>query len=284
MSSEARNVALGCAIGCSIAVLLVVGLVGGGYLGIRKLARGADRIERGMDAVRDRFGVVTDFTPLPGGQIPAARIETFLRVRDLSSAERDRLEQTLQTLAAAERSGDSSSSPATALRTVGAGIGALPRIMGYIASRNDAFLEADMGPGEYLYIYTLVYFVWLGLPPEDGPPIDIGGDGPNRSGRSSDDVADRRRWVLSTLNRHLLPMLHNQLEAVEKQPEEQATGPGWREALAREIAKMEGDATRLPWSDGLPEALEASFVEYRERLEASYCSLCNALEVMVQQP
>ncbi len=46
---------------------------------------------------------------------------------------------------------------------------------------------------------------------------------------------------------------------------------------------MEADRYRLPWQDGLPEVLEISLSPFRERLEASYSKMTNALEVAFEQ-
>ena len=53
----------------------------------------------------------------------------------------------------------------------------------------------------------------------------------------------------------------------------------WRATLETEIAAMEADPLRIPWQDGIPESLEASFLPYRERLEDSYDPMTSALEV-----
>ena len=44
---------------------------------------------------------------------------------------------------------------------------------------------------------------------------------------------------------------------------------------------MVADGRRLPWEDGVPEAVAASLRPYRERLAESYGEMCNALELGV---
>ena len=63
-------------------------------------------------------------------------------------------------------------------------------------------------------------------------------------------------------------MLRNQLGAVERS--EGARRSAWRDTLATEVEALEGHTRRLPWENGLPPAIAASFSPYRDRLEASW--------------
>ena len=65
------------------------------------------------------------------------------------------------------------------------------------------------------------------------------------------------------------------LEPLEASPD----GEAWRRALAAEISALEADRFRIPWQDGLPEVLRQSLEPFRARLEASYSSMCNPLEI-----
>jgi hypothetical protein len=80
----------------------------------------------------------------------------------------------------------------------------------------------------------------------------------------------------------ILPMLINQLEKLEER--EAAVMPEeWRQTLAAEIEAMREDKERLPWQDGVPAVIEASLKLYRERLQNSYSSMTNPLELAVEQ-
>ena len=50
-------------------------------------------------------------------------------------------------------------------------------------------------------------------------------------------------------------------------------------ALEAEIKKMEDDSSRLIWQDGLPNALRASVIPYRERLDRVFCAATAGLEM-----
>jgi len=49
--------------------------------------------------------------------------------------------------------------------------------------------------------------------------------------------------------------------------------------LQTEVDRLEADAYRIPWQDGLPQEIVVSLEPYRERIEAGYRPMCNALEV-----
>ena len=142
-----------------------------------------------------------------------------------------------------------------------------------------------MGLGEYLYLYSVIYFSWLGNSPADGPPFPLVGsshDGnPWQQRMDEDEVRQRRSEELrQRLGRQLLQMLGNQADALS------AAGgdPEWRRQLEAEIERMRADRFRLPWQDGLPDGLEASLRPYREQLEMSYRPLVNPIELATQGP
>jgi hypothetical protein len=137
-----------------------------------------------------------------------------------------------------------------------------------------------MGPGEYVYIYVVSYYAWLGKSPADGPPFQLTGDDQDTDTWDEFEVRDERaERIRRTLNRQVLPMLRRQLNGVAPDAAENATMGRWRQTLAAEVAALESDSYRLPWEDGVPDVVRVSLEPYRERLEASYSSLCNALEI-----
>ena len=73
-------------IGCAIVVgLLVVTLTGGGVFvasWVKKEMPDFEQVERSRDAILEQYGSREDYTPDPGGQLRAERIEVFLAVRE----------------------------------------------------------------------------------------------------------------------------------------------------------------------------------------------------------
>ncbi len=283
MESGTKKLVSGCVIGCLVLMIVGVILVFSGYLGVKKMIRKAEETQQVMARVTKEFGRVSDFVPPPSGIIAADRIETFLEVRELSRPERDALEETLAQLSVAEGGGEGNGrNPMDFARSVRAGVGVVPQMVAYTTARNEAFLEAGMGMGEYLYLYTLIYGSWLEKPMSDGPPfVVVGGDvSPNRW----DDPAQqdqRAEAIRGRLNRTTLPMLRNQLEALAAWTDD--GDEEWKESLRAEVMFMEAEPDRLPWQDGLPEQTAESLTGFWEALETSYSALCHPVELSVMQ-
>jgi hypothetical protein len=262
-------------------VLLLIGLVGAGYWGVKRLAQRAEQLGQGMQEISERHGRVVDFTPEADGRIPHERIDAFLEVREITAPERASLSESLASLSETGNTA-SATQPGKVLQVMGSGFGLVPRMMSYISARNQALLSVEMGLGEYLYIYSLAYYSWLGKSPQDGPPDEVMTMN-SRRWREDGDPGHGRDQTRVILNRQLLQILRNQLEAAESDPRVDQLA-SWTEELATEIEAMESDPSRLPWVDGLPEVLATSFAPYRERLEQSYCAVCNLIEIAVGHP
>jgi hypothetical protein len=84
------------------------------------------------------------------------------------------------------------------------------------------------------------------------------------------------------IHRLVLPMLHCQIAKLEEGHPGGAKNK-WREALAAEVKAMDADRYRLPWQDGVPEAIDASLRPFRERLEAGYSRLADLFETSIEQ-
>lgn len=276
MNDSTQKWLVGCGAGCLVLVLLAV-LAGYGTFQLgREMISTFEDSQTLSEEVAARHGRIADFTPEPSGHITAGQIENFLLVRQRTRNELDQVEISLARL-----SGDSGQSdPAGSgwLARVYSGVNFLPAIAKYLRARNQALLESEIGMGEYLYIYSLAFYVNLGRSPADGPAFTLeGGDG--RGDKDEFEVREERRFrIQSDLNRLLLPAMRNQLAKLEAQP---ATGidQGWKSRLLDEIELMERDSYRIPWSDGLPEAIAASLAPFRKRLESSYAPMTNAIEI-----
>lgn len=259
-----------CGIGCGTLVLVGAGLVVGGALLLRAAVQDFERADQTMEAVEQRYGPIEAFRPLPGGRIPAERIDAFLTVREKMAPVREGLGRSLRQL----------SGEGGRLAKLRAGAYLLPRAADFVGERHAGLLEAEMGLGEYNYLYALAYYAWLEKPPEDGPAFQLVGDDGyvlETVGTLDEPVVRnlRAEQVRASLNQLLLPVLRNQ------QADLAGAGPDaeWPETLSAEIAAMETDSQRLPWQDGVPPVIAASLEPYRDRFEASYCPMCNALEV-----
>lgn len=260
----------GCLIGCGgLAVLGVVVVGGGGWLLMRDTMGGFKQAVETRDELEREFGDVDDFVPPADGAVAPERMEAFLAVREDTHAARQAIVEFFEGLPMSEAEAEELEN-----QPLGKKLGAVFNIStsalgfggdlgDFYKTRNEAFGRHGIGLGEYTYIYALAYYSWLGKSPDDGP-----GD--------EDDFKADVGGGSRHLRRHLRAMLGNQLQALEGQDAELSPTAA---ALAAELEKLEEDRRRIPWEDGLPAAIAASFEPFRERLEASYVAAANPFEL-----
>jgi hypothetical protein len=242
-----------CSIGCGvlvlipILVLLVISVRTCVPLGI------ANRTRAQLD---EQFGPPESFTPTDDGSIPAERIRAFLEVRGKLAAPCKQFEimqakmRRVDGLDEKAPSGKEMVGATKGLASVGADIA--PFIGEFFEQRNKALLEAEMGLGEYTYIFALSYRDRLEAP----------GDELFFEGGLSPDVLAVLRAALSA-----------QLTA--------STGiaDAERRLLEQEIRASQDDPQRLPWAEQLPPAIEESLLSFRGRLDRAYCSATAGIDM-----
>jgi hypothetical protein len=286
-SNTTKKWLMGCGIGCAVIILILIVLGVGGYMFFKNLIGEFKVQEELMATLTERYGEIRDFCPEPDGSIGPSRIEAFLSVRKAFAPFQEKLEISMQELQ--EKAGQSEvevKKPKNVFEMVKLGFGLIPQIAEFLKFRNQALLDAEMGMGEYYYIYAISYFSWLGKLPEDGPDFEVMGpeDSESRLGEMDREeiLEERRDSMLRRLHRTLLPMLQNQLEKLVATEQSEARSE-WRDLLEAEIQTIEEDRFRLPWEDGLPDVIKASLEPYRDRLEQSYNAMTNPFELMIEQ-
>jgi len=240
------------------AVVCVLLAIAAGYLSMGGFRRAIDtRAE-----LDELFGSQESWTPSPDGSIPADRLEAFCAVRrhlaDACESLRTAEERTL----ALQRFDDQEQIlrkdfVREALNTVKGGMSIGPVMGGFFDTRNRALLEVGMGLGEYTYIYVIAYHDRL---------VSQGYEA-----RLFDNPPANRR-----VRRAMLTMLSRQLEAAR----DLELSPDLLAALESEVAAMEEDPSRFPWSDGLPEAASASIAPRRQQLDELFCDAAAPLELL----
>ena len=151
-----------------------------------------------------------------------------------------------------------------------------PAIGSFFEARNEALIANEMGLGEYTYLYTLGYYGFLGHDPDDGPVSEL------KEVEGVEDVQVQMGDINSSMRRvrrDLRTMLESQLVALAPLSDG-GVDPEWYAALEEEVAALRSKRSRLPWQDGLPAPLEASFEPYRDQLEATYLPTANLFELM----
>jgi len=251
-------------IGCGLLLMLLVFAAGGLWLNVRLLS---GRAVGTREKLEETYGSVDRFTPAVDGTIPAERVERFLAVRASLSAGCDEftaLKATFDTMASRvdrlheeESERELKGKDFLPLLTAGglvmkrmAGLG--PALGHYEIARNRALLDHDMGLGEYTWIYVTAYYGYLERRPE---PFAL-------------DKQHRPRIFRDRVRAEVLGMLRRLVA--------EGADDGWRE----ELGALEADPDRVPFEDGVPGVLAASFEPYREPLERSFCPATSELDVM----
>jgi len=151
-----RKKKLGLGIGCGFALLIVVGIFGvaNWYSGrINQEYKEVTDSEKALLAATEGDG---GYSP-PSGGIPAVeRIEVFLAVReDLDSWRRTMA--TASSQFAEDRDRQRTGGLKDLVKLLDTGSDLMPIYAGFWTARNQTLLAHEMGPGEYAYIYRLVY-------------------------------------------------------------------------------------------------------------------------------
>lgn len=287
MASGARKWLVGCGIGCGFLILTAGGIGTCGYVGVKKLKDRAERLEQGYEALEAEYGRPEDYAPPADGVVAVGRMEAFLAVRTALAPSRDELAAVLVEL------DSGTEGVAGVLRKIGAGVSIVPRLLDFVDERNRALVAEGMGVGEYLYVYSLAYYAWLGKDPADGPSFtvsdhgsDADGDGvsfrwsgDDGGGGSSDDPEEvrrrRSRQIRSYLNGIQVRMLANQRDEARARGLDAA----WLARLEAEHAALDADPARLMWQDGLPRPMADALEPFRDRLEEAYSPVMNVVEV-----
>lgn len=277
---------IGCGIGCGAILLIVILLIMGGFFFIKNIAEDFRDSAALMDTLIEEYGEIEDYYPEPDGTIRPERLTAFLAAREAMVPAREELERSIRFLQDEGRRGEESEEGRRSVfKKVTTGFGLIPRISDFYKVRAQALMDANMGIGEYYYIYVIAYFSWLEKPLLDGPDFQIREDDQGYRFREWEDEEAqeiRQDMTIRWLHRITLPMLKNQYEKLSEADRSRIQGQ-WRRALEAEIKAMEGNRYRMVWEDGLPDVLISSLAPFRHQLEASYSPLTNSLEVAFER-
>lgn len=239
---------------------------------LSRMSKGFDASVEAGKTLDERFGKPAAFTPPWDGIIAPARIEVFLAVRDATGPTRAAITELFGRFPTRQEAEELDKKPISEKLLTGFGLArtgmSLPTALAeFFKLRDETLVAHEMGMGEYSYIYTIAYQSWLGHPADDGPLF-----------AKDEGTAPMRPSVRWRIQGDLVTMIENQASALPPDAPE-----AWRDRLAAEIAALKQDHARIPWQDGLPEAIAVSLEPYRARFEASYSPASNLFELARNQ-
>jgi hypothetical protein len=309
MEQKGSNWLRGCGIGCGVVLLLGIVLFVGSIFWVRGFMREFDAAIETRESLDARFGQPGEFVPWPDGAIPGDRMESFLEVRDATEPARERISGFFTMIPENEEAAHELESKSFlqklrfGLSMGRAGFGMVGDVSDFFILRNQALESADMGLGEYTYIYVTAYYAWLGHDPADEPTrtrVTVVEDGVERSATVGDidDVVENLppgtgvredvleslpasqsgRWQTPRARDEYVAQLRNLLGSISDTSlgEEHDV---WVATLSNEVEALENDRRRIPWRDGLPDPIRESLERFRDRLEATYDPATNPFEL-----
>lgn len=173
-------------IGCGVLILGAVAVAGGLTWYSTQLSREYKKVQASEKELVTATALPGAWEPPVGGAPETARLEAFAGVREELAGWRERLAAENRAFASRRggnwflRAGDASD---------------LARVLaGFWLARNEALRAVGMGPGEYEWLYGLVYHGWLGHDAAAGR--QAGGEGDDQAARRADDGRFERRREL----------------------------------------------------------------------------------------
>ena len=285
MATQGKNWLMGCGIGCLVLTVGLVLLIGGGALLFKNTFSGWSAATSAQEELLSQLGEVESFEPTLAGGLAAERLEAFLQVQDQTQAVRSEVAAAL--LTAQAQLDDSSGKLNRLWRTIQAGSRLGPLMAAFTQARAEALLAAGMSPGEYLYLYSLIYHCWLGHDPAGGLEqivMAVGdGDGSftihiDDHTYESEDPQDLGRQVRHQLNAHhrrwLRALLHDAAVSTDL-----ADPAALVDAAERELERLRGDREALPWTEDFPETWQQDLEAYRYRLLSAWDPWGNLIEL-----
>jgi hypothetical protein len=260
VSESSRQWFKGCALGCGGLVVLFVLMIFGMSVSMRTAF---DDAHEDRQALEERFGDNEAFTPVVDGSVTAERVEAFLTVREALSAIHAEIGDVDEEMGSFENLADGEEPPLRealpAIFSLTKSMIGLPWVFGEIErTRNRALVDAGMGLGEYAYIYTAAFHDQLVAPTQEA----------NLFGASAAN---------SRVRANLRGMIERQLTAAESG---ESDDEALVSALTAELQALDEDDLRIPWQDGLPEQITASFTDFRGRLDSTYSAAAAEFELL----
>lgn len=146
-------------IGCGALVVAAVVVAGALTWYSTRLSREYKKVQASEQALVAATDSAAGFTAPADGLPEPLRLEAFVGVREGMAEWRQRL---------AAEEGRFSAGTGRWWRRLGAADDLAQVLAGFWLARNDALRRAEMGPGEYVWLYGLVYYGWLGHDPATG--------------------------------------------------------------------------------------------------------------------
>ncbi len=162
-TSGTQKVLIGCGIGCGVVVLGMVVLFLFAAAFVRDTTEGFKGAIETREVLDATFGEPGEFVPQPDGSVPPDRMEAFLFVRNATQPPRESIIAVFGQMPMSESEARELEDKPTMekigsiFKLTSSAFGLGREIGELMEERNKALIEAEIGMGEYSYIYTMAY-------------------------------------------------------------------------------------------------------------------------------
>lgn len=254
-------------IGCGVAVALVVAiLIAGGMFAaswFRKQFPEADQLEKRRAELVEKYGRPSAYVPPLTGIPEAARLETFVALRESLVTRRAEAVVRLATFVRETKRGRPAergfiTKVVDAVGMTQGGASMLTGMLDYMGRRTRMQVDTGMGEGEYDYLYALTTFAYLQWDPLAATMDSIVG----RDLR--EEIAGQRFEQLSLFEQQLGNLQRALEEKTPRTPGEEAL----LDALCAELPAAR-EQNVFPFAGKLPAPIASALVPYETRLRAT---------------
>lgn len=290
---------LGMGIGCGVLLLAMLLIFGGFVFMAKQMGQQYGAVKELEEQLVTAGGPSTQLPDGYDGWPTAERMEVFLAVREGSAEWRHQVETSFAELLAANGAAEGlaqSHGLGHFLKMFKASRDLAPVFAGFWVSRNQALLDGGMGMAEYIYLYCLTSYAWLGYDPADGA-TDAGGflagmgatgammpdpaaDGVSAAEEEAARRVQRQHWAWTQTNRLMTPLIQQAARAAAGSADPQRAA--WGQQLQNEARALQDNPQRLPFAEGVPAALAEQLAPYRTRLAAAYSATVNPIELIFE--
>ena len=263
MPKISRNKSSGKRTGCLVTTAALFFIILSGIYFLTAEVRVAKRMEQ---TLIDQFGRADLYTPPFDGSIPAQRLEAFIRVRETVQPNCLAFQSILSSIIDLENLDTKQEVSASDVTSASKGgfksmFSAGSKMLEFSESRNTALLAANMGLGEYMYIYLTVYGEQL--------------EGESESKYSATEEA----YISPRTRREFAQILGNQLTALEAVGPQQ-TLQDLEIQLQAEIEALKSGTHSSPWPDGPVGIARESLAPYQQKITDLYCTGIVGIELL----
>ena len=130
---------------------------------VKNIVKGFEESEATQEILTERYGEVEEYCPEPDGAIRQARIEVFLKVRELMRPIRNELESAFNVFSEEDKSEDLEKEKADVgvIGKIRTGFGMVPQIAEFLKVRNQSLLDVALGLRQSLFVGVAIPFSML---------------------------------------------------------------------------------------------------------------------------